>query len=322
MTPSSDPVGLSSLISRRQPQLMRRVSKVKMLVGLVVPSLRRDIRFLGVREVDFGSRLRVIAGKYIWRAASLVHVNIPDRLTFCGRPFWFGGPMDLSHLQYVILDVRDIVRRFGFRQQVAINIVDVGAHNGETAIAFDLFLPGSIVYSFEPNPTSFERARANTSGRNVKLFRLGLSDHNGAELFVMAPWDAMSTFELPGDTDKHLHGASHLTVQRGDEIIDLTTIDFLKVDVEGYEGHVMRGLEGVLDRVQFLAIEWSLVRRKDNVFGDLAEILSRHDFDLIGTSPPSYSEDGANQITVDMYFHRTASGQGVATTTPTEEVVK
>jgi FkbM family methyltransferase len=209
--------------------------------------------------------------------------------------------MDISHLQHVILDVRTMVEASDLRKNPNVTVVDIGAHDGETAVAFDLFVPGVVIYSYEPNPDCYQRAVANTAGRRVRLFNVGLSDHTGVEMFVADPgWDAKSTFELDGGSAV----GQRLPVARGDDLIDLSRIDLLKIDVEGYEGHVLRGLDGILDHVDHLAIEWSLGRAKDNSFRDLAEILSRHDFDLIRTSAPSYDERGRTQITVEMYFRR------------------
>src|ERR1700730_334604 len=274
---------------------------MKTVLRRIFPSLSRDWRFLRVKEINLRSKLALTAAKYVFRVPGLGGRDRSREFSLNGRGFRFASGMDLSHLQHVILDVRAIVDACELRKRSNVIVVDIGAHDGETAVAFDLFLPGAVIYSFEPNPECYQRAVANTAGRGVRLFNVGLSDHTGLETFVADPgWDAKSTFELDG-----LSGAGRrLPVARGDDLIDLSRIDLLKIDVEGYEGHVLRGLDGILHRVDHLAIEWSLGRAKDNSFRDLAEILSRHDFDLIRTSEPSYDEDGRTQITIEMYFRR------------------
>jgi FkbM family methyltransferase len=275
---------------------------VKTLLSRVLPSLSRDWRFLRVKELNLRSKLSLIAAKYLFRVPGLVGLAGRREVSLDGRRFRFASAMDLSHLEHVILDVRDIVEACDLRRNASVTVVDIGAHDGETAVAFDLFLPDVVIYSFEPNPECYRRAVANTAGRRVRLFNVGLSDHTGVETFVAdTGWDAKSTFELDG---RSAAAGQRLPVARGDELIDLSRINLLKIDVEGYEGHVLRGLDGILHRVDHLAIEWSLGRAKDNSFGDLAEILSRHNFDLIRTSAPSYDERGRTQITVEMYFRR------------------
>jgi FkbM family methyltransferase len=272
------------------------------LLKRVLPSLRRDWRFLGVKELSLRNKLALISAKYVFRLPGLAGLAQSRAFSVHGRRFRVASAMDLSHLQYVILDVREVVEAASLRKNSNVTVVDIGAHDGETAVAFDLFLPDAVIYSFEPNPECYQRALVNTAGRRVRLFNVGLSDHTGLETFVADPgWDAKSTFDLAG------HSAAsgrRLPVARGDELIDLSRIDLLKIDVEGYEGHVLRGLDGILDRVDHLAIEWSLGRAKDSSFRDLAEILSRHNFDLVRTSAPSYDEDGRTQITIEMYFRR------------------
>lgn len=275
------------------------------LLKRVLPSLRRDWRFLGVKELSLRNKLALIAAKYLFRAPRLAGLARRRQFSINGRRFRVASAMDLSHLQHVILDVREIVEAAGLQRNSDVTVVDIGAHDGETAIAFDLFLPGVVIYSFEPNPECYQRAVANCAGRRVRLFNVGLSDHTGLETFVAdAGWDAKSTFDLEGQSAA---AGQQLPVARGDDLIDLSRIDLLKIDVEGYEGHVLRGLDGILHRVDHLAIEWSLGRAKDNSFRDLAEILSRHNFDLIRTSAPSYDEHGRTQITIEMYFRRVCS---------------
>lgn len=257
---------------------------------------------MALKEINLPSKLRLIAAKYFLRAPGMRGRGGTRGLHFQENRFRFGTAQDLSHLQHVVLDVRAIVEACELRKRSSVTIVDIGAHDGETAVAFNVFLPDAVIYSFEPNPECYRRALANTAGRRVRVFNVGLSDHSGLENFVAdSGWDAKSTFDFASRSATH---GQRLPVARGDELIDLGRIDLLKIDVEGYEGHVLRGLEGILHRVDHLAIEWSLGRAKDNSFRDLAEILSRHDFDLIRTSAPSYDEDGHTQITIEMYFRR------------------
>ncbi len=121
---------------------------------------------------------------------------------------------------------------------------DVGANRGNHA-AFMRRL-SRRVFAFEPNPVEFRRASALLAGDPVvTLLNLGLSDQEGELPFLIDEHDSGgSTFAV--DRDKANFVAK---VSTGDAVAaehGLTDIDFIKIDVEGYEKNVLRGLSNVI----------------------------------------------------------------------------
>jgi FkbM family methyltransferase len=140
-------------------------------------------------------------------------------------------------------------------------VVDVGANIGMYALQASLAVAeGGRVYAFEPVPHIYQRLLEHISlnrASNVLAFPVALSDRNGVATFHLGT----NTF-----TGSLIRGRTSSTVRvfRGatDEGITVRTqtldsfraeqgiehVDAVKVDVEGAEVHVLRGMHGLLGR--------------------------------------------------------------------------
>jgi FkbM family methyltransferase len=140
-------------------------------------------------------------------------------------------------------------------------VVDVGANHGYfTVLAAALLGPTGRVEAFEPNPAVADAlaevlARNGVAGR-VSVHRVALSDREGqAELFVsVSPGnDGLSSLLASDDALKqgvlradHSVRVPTLTFDAFAERAGLGRVDLLKLDVEGAETLVLRGMERTL----------------------------------------------------------------------------
>ena len=146
----------------------------------------------------------------------------------------------------------NLMKRFLSRDQT---IIDVGANVGYLTRFFARSTgPGGRVFAFEPNPLVFPLLQRNVSQfKQVSVYNIGLSIA-AAELplFFAGSDHSVASFarEYP---------LTHVFYQRnscldsigaklaaGDEFlakIDISRIDILKIDVEGWELNVLNGLE-------------------------------------------------------------------------------
>ena len=110
--------------------------------------------------------------------------------------------------------------------------VDIGSNVGmwtrELAQKFKL------VYCFEPNPNFNECFRRNITENNVKLFEIGLSnkEHTASQEF-----NSTQITNTPGDVQC-----------RTLDSFNLNDIDFIKIDVDGFEAEVLEGAVGTIMR--------------------------------------------------------------------------
>ncbi|MFI3157693.1 MAG: FkbM family methyltransferase [Methylococcaceae bacterium] len=166
---------------------------------------------------------------------------------FTGRPFWVDRidsleiaktgifePVETALLQAII--------RPGDRA------LDIGANMGYyTALLADWVGPSGIVHAVEPDPDNFALLDANTQdfqqqGR-VRLHALALSEATGtAKLFRSKDNVGMHRLYDSICCDGSF---MEVTVCRGDDLA-LAPLDFIKIDIEGYEAFALRGLNNTL----------------------------------------------------------------------------
>jgi FkbM family methyltransferase len=98
------------------------------------------------------------------------------------------------------------------------------------------------LYGFEPNPVEFRRASDLLAADDrVTVLNLGLSDREGQLPFLIDEIDSGgSTFAIEA------HEANFIAqVRTGDSLVaelGIADVDFIKIDVEGYEKNVLAGL--------------------------------------------------------------------------------
>jgi FkbM family methyltransferase len=143
-------------------------------------------------------------------------------------------------------------------------VVDVGANVGKwSLLAADRF-PQATILALEIVPATAGELRTRTAGRDrIRPYNLGLADHTGTVTIRYNPAASThATFtEYPHRWEEQ---RIECQVVRGDELLageGIREVDFLKIDVEGAEHLVLRGLEELLRerRVRFVQFEYGRV---------------------------------------------------------------
>ncbi len=155
--------------------------------------------------------------------------------------------------------------------------VDIGANLGYfTMLMGDLVGPSGRVVAFEPNPRMAERARrsahVNGFAPYTQLHEVALSDYQGDTVMFVPPTEPKNAhFSQSSGRD----GEIRVRVQRADAFDAILDADFIKIDTEGAEDAVWRGMDGLLRRNRPLTVfmEFTPVRYADAA-GFLDTILS------------------------------------------------
>jgi FkbM family methyltransferase len=151
-------------------------------------------------------------------------------------------------------------------------VFDVGANEGHWISSVLAICPAAEIHAFEPQPALAERVRATYP--HVHLNAIGLGHEPGTlELFDYADHPgSQHASVLPGVID-NVHGGSARSQKVPIGTVDqycaerrIEHIDFLKIDVEGFELNVLRGAPrmlkgGRIDVIQFEFNEMNLVGR-------------------------------------------------------------
>jgi FkbM family methyltransferase len=185
---------------------------------------------------------RTIRGKTHRLLMTLVMQDWCERLTyFLGRYYEFA----LERLLQRLLRPGD-------------TFIDVGGNIGMmTLTGASCVGPEGRVYAFEPQPLMAERIRhaIGLNGlANVTVFQCGLADSCAAlPLTVVAEANGWSTFGSVEDRDPSLtYSTITVSVAKGDDLLpsDIRGAITIKIDVEGFECRVLRGLAGVVERTR------------------------------------------------------------------------
>ena len=144
-------------------------------------------------------------------------------------------------------------------------ILDIGANIGCTSLLFsDL---GQQVVAFEPLPRTFELLQKNISlskKNNIKTLQLALGDEDReAEMYFLDTNRSMA-FVLDR-TSRDDRQAAVVKIKRLDDVfpeIGFDRLDFMKIDVEGYELRVLKGAKHTIKQyrpiVQMEFNSWTL----------------------------------------------------------------
>ena len=138
-------------------------------------------------------------------------------------------------------------------------IFDVGANRGQSIRFFRGLFAKCTIYGFEPSSKVFSILSEKFNGvSSVKLFELALGSVSGKGVFFEHLLDETSTMSLP-DLDSKWQKTKNRLLLTGSErsftetIVNVTTIDefcathevsridLLKIDVEGFEHEVLKG---------------------------------------------------------------------------------
>lgn len=132
-------------------------------------------------------------------------------------------------------------------QALAQTALDVGANVGNHSLFLsDLF---KSVIAFEPNPFARRLLEVNVElngARNIDIRPVGLSDRNAEVDFTFSHQNlGGGTAEVDAEDASN---RTTVTLAVGDEVIDpVEPVGFLKVDVEGAEESVLRGLRSTIE---------------------------------------------------------------------------
>jgi FkbM family methyltransferase len=140
-------------------------------------------------------------------------------------------------------------------------IFDIGANIGNTVEQFSR--KATQVIAFEPNPSLVAELRTRFPQKNIQIEEIALSDKEGSAIFHLSPSHTISTLssEWVGESRfSHTHRWNQdISVRTStlDLMIDKWgTPDYIKIDVEGHEEHVISGLTRLLPQT-ILSFEWA-----------------------------------------------------------------
>ena len=209
-------------------------------------------------------------------------------------------------------------RRQRLLEGAAVDLVlDVGATRGQWGAELRAAGYAGRMVSLEPLPGPFAALEAAAAADPAwECRRLALGDASGT-LAINVSGNVVSSSMLEM-TPRHVSGApASATVgteevpvarldDRAESLLGTASRAYLKLDVQGYELHALRGAEGVLDRIVAVEAELSVVElyAGQPLLPEVFEHLRERGFECIGLEPGFTHRETGEMLQADGLFAR------------------
>ena len=192
-------------------------------------------------------------------------------------------------------------------------ILDVGAHTGESALAFRKSFPQAVIHSFEPISFIFEVLRRNCKRHaNIHCHNLALGDKPGEICIALVGTEACHTMNslnsvATASTPSEL--THRVKTARLDDFCasaGISRVAVCKIDVEGFECQVLEGARTLLSegRIAHLIAEATLDPNssQQTQLADLEKQLRAFNYSLRGFYESSYSAQSGQMLFTNAFF--------------------
>lgn len=166
--------------------------------------------------------------------------------------------VDIGGTEYTIESDDDYLAKMGptfepetvrlFQTLASGTVLDIGANIGCTALLFSHL--ADQVHAFEPSPSTYELLRKNVGvATNVFTHNVGIGDVPGESELTFARNNRSGGFVSDKTSASTGHVIEKIFIHTLDDTVQrlkLTDVDFIKIDVEGFEGHVIKGAQKTL----------------------------------------------------------------------------
>ncbi len=215
---------------------------------------------------------------------------------------------------------RQTLQEIGFALRRPETVVyDIGAAKGVYTVAAAKVTTVAQVVAFEPLAGSFATLRERTQPYPfVRCFNLALGDENNEAKIHRSAWTNTSSFLPVGEltrqefpTAADLEGDETVRVARLDDVVAEHELDpphVVKMDVQGFEDHVIRGGASTIEQARLCIVELSFRALYEGapLFDEIYPLLRQLGFRLVGFCGSITGTDGW-MISVDGVFERSAS---------------
>lgn len=217
---------------------------------------RHPFAYEAVRLLKYGYRLGALRGPLTWGrfklGGELVAVRLPQ---YAGPIHVRPGTSDVWTFEKIFVS-REYDLSFLHRPLNPQTIIDVGANVGYASIFFARQFPNARIIALEPQEANFALLQRNTAPYpNVTTLQAALWPRPGS-LTIENPGDEAWAFRVGEAAESNSGAIRGISMPQIMAEYGLTTIDLLKIDIEGAEKEVFQqGCETWLAKTQVLVIE-------------------------------------------------------------------
>jgi FkbM family methyltransferase len=211
---------------------------------------------------------------------------------------------------------KDLYRRIKILEHHKINLViDVGANKGQYSELLMLLGYDDKIISFEPLNDAYQKLKHKSEKKTqwvAQNYALGEGNYTSK---INISKNSVSS-SLLGMEQKHLDIAPN-SQYIDEQVIEVKTLDsvfydfykksnnvLLKIDTQGYEKNVLDGAQNVLEKVDLIQIEMSLVKMYNDelIYTEIIDYLDKKGFKIISLEPGFYNAKTGELMQVDGIF--------------------
>jgi len=188
-----------------------------------------------------------------------VRMGRPLKIKINGRVFYLNAERNAvyhaSNSTGKLVRMVDVIESAGC-------ILDVGANCGLFSGLCAMRFPGSDIHAFEPSSDLLPVLRANCEGLGVSIHSTAVGETSGEVTFFINPHSQQTNSIERSAVEAFSQGEALIEVQVPCTTLDafaraegISRVDVLKIDVQGFEGPVLRGARNLLPGVSMLFLE-------------------------------------------------------------------
>lgn len=178
-------------------------------------------------------------------------------------------------------------------------LFDIGANWGQTTSKMSSQYPDAKIYGFEPSKICFESLKANFKNDNISFHNLAVGSSCGQLEFNEYSWSALNSLlkrAYGNATITETYLVNVITIDEFCKNKEVSYINLLKTDTEGYELEVLKGASEMMkhNKIQFVYVEIFFNENYigQSSFGDIYNFLLEKGFELVRFYDVLYTVDG------------------------------
>lgn len=188
---------------------------------------------------------------------------------------------------------------------------DIGVNQGQTAKKMKSVFPHAIIHGFEPSKICFKYLTENVKMEKVFFYNKAIGSSNSILEFNEYSWSAISSLLKRAYTSSKIIETYKVEVITIDDFCknnDISYINLLKTDTEGYELEVLKGASEMMNenKIQFVLVE---IFFNENFigqasFGDIYNYLLSKNFGLVRFYDFEITSDGLANRSDALFFNK------------------
>ena len=160
-------------------------------------------------------------------------------------------------------------------------IIDCGANSGDLTLKLFELCADVVYVGVEPSPQDYEVLSYNVTDKKAHLINKALGDRNDTLKFYICTENGDSSLIEPSSYT----GSIDVEVVKLETLVnslDLTKVKLVKVEAEGSEPEILKGAQGILDRVEYIAVDGGYERgvNSEQTFTTVTNFLLDNGFEM------------------------------------------